>query len=66
MSKFIEQELNKHILSSKRVDTKQNRVVEKSAVVRFLRSNAKQIKNLFDLANMIIDLKYDMEKRNGL
>lgn len=66
MSKYLEQELNKHILSAKRADSKLNRVTEKSTVIRFMRSNSTQFKNLFDLANMIIDLKLDMEKRNGL
>lgn len=66
LSKYIEQELNKQILSAKRADSKTNRVAEKSAVIRFLRSNVAQFKNLFELANMIVDLKLDMEKRNGL
>jgi hypothetical protein len=54
---WIEAKLNKEILAAKKEDTKQKRIKEKNEVMRFYRSNALQLKLIFDLMNLIVDAK---------
>ena len=54
---WIEAKLNKEILAAKKEDTKQKRIKEKNEVMRFYRSNAIQLKLIFDLMNLIVDAK---------
>jgi len=57
LMKWVEDRLNKEILAAKKADTKEKRIKEKSEVMRFYRTNAAQLKNIFDLMNMIIEAK---------
>lgn len=54
---WVEAKMNKEILAAKRDDTKQKRIKEKNEVMRFYRSNAVQLKMIFDLMNLIVDAK---------
>jgi len=55
--KWIEDRLNKEILAVKREDSKKRKQQEKTELMRFYRTNAGQIKLIFDLHNMIVDAK---------
>jgi len=57
LMKWVEDKLNKEILAAKKEETKQKRIKEKTEVMRFYRTNAAQLKNVFDLMNMIIEAK---------
>jgi hypothetical protein len=57
LMKWIEDKLNKEILAAKKADTKEKRIKEKTEVMRFYRTNAAQLKSVFDLMNMIIEAK---------
>jgi hypothetical protein len=54
---WVEAKLNKEVLAAKKEDTKQKRIKEKNEVMRFYRSNAIQLKQIFDLMNLIVDAK---------
>jgi hypothetical protein len=54
---WVEAKLNKEILAAKKEETKQKRIKEKNEVMRFYRSNAIQLKLIFDLMNLIVDAK---------
>ena len=54
---WVEAKLNKEVLAAKKEETKQKRIKEKSEVIRFYRSNAVQLKAIFDLMNLIVDAK---------
>ena len=54
---WVEAKLNKEVLAAKKEETKQKRLKEKNEVVRFYRSNAVQLKQIFDLMNLIVDAK---------
>jgi len=54
---YVEAKLNKEILAAKKEDTKQKRIKEKNEVMRFYRSNAIQLKQIFDLMNLIVEAK---------
>lgn len=55
--RWIEDKLNKEILAAKKEETKQKRIAEKTEIMRFFRSNAAQLKLIFDLMNLIVDAK---------
>jgi hypothetical protein len=57
LMKWVEDRLNKEITAAKKEETKQKRIKEKTEVMRFYRTNAAQLKNVFDLMNMIIEAK---------
>lgn len=57
LMKWVEDKLNKEISAAKKEETKQKRIKEKTEVMRFYRTNAIQLKNIFDLMNMIIEAK---------
>ena len=54
---WVEAKMNKEVLAAKKADTKQKRIKEKNEVIRFYRSNAAQLKSIFDLMNMIVEAK---------
>jgi hypothetical protein len=54
---WIEAKMNKEVLAAKKEETKQKRLKEKNEVVRFYRSNAVYLKQIFDLMNLIVDAK---------
>lgn len=53
----IEAKLNQHVLDAKKEDTKKKRVAEKNEVMRFYRSNALELRKVFDFMNLIVDAK---------
>lgn len=53
----IEKQLNDKILDAKRADTKQNRIAEKTEVMRFFRTYAVELKKIFDIQNGIVEAK---------
>jgi hypothetical protein len=55
--RFVEDKLNKEILKAKRADTKRKRQKEKSEMMRFFRSSAMQLVQIFNLMNQIVDAK---------
>jgi hypothetical protein len=55
--KYIEDKLNKEIISAKKEDTKKKRIAEKNEVMRFYRGSSNQLKSIFDLMNLIVDAK---------
>jgi hypothetical protein len=57
LMKWVEDKLNKEISAAKKAETKEKRIKEKTEVMRFYRTNAAQLKNIFDLMNMIIEAK---------
>ena len=54
---WVEAKLNKEVLAAKKEETKQKRLKEKNEVMRFYRSNAIYLKQIFDLMNLIVDAK---------
>jgi len=57
MIRWLEDKLNKNVLDAKKEDTRKKRTIEKNEVMRFFRSNAAQLKLIFDLYNLIIQSK---------
>jgi hypothetical protein len=55
--RFVENKLNKDIADSKKLETKQKRVAEKTEVMRFFRSYSLNLKQIFDLQNLIVEAK---------
>jgi hypothetical protein len=55
--RWLDDKLNKSVLEAKKEDTKKKRITEKNEVMRFFRTNATQLKNIFDLMNLINDAK---------
>lgn len=55
--KFVEDKMNKNVLDAKKDETKRKRLLEKNEIMRFYRTNAAQLKNIFDLMNCIVDAK---------
>lgn len=61
--RYIEDKMNKNILAAKQEQTKQKRLQEKNEVMRFYRTNAVQLKLIFDLMNLIVDAKLMVVKK---
>ena len=55
--RWVEAKLNKDIADAKKEETKQKRVKEKTEIMRFFRSAAADLRNIFDLMNLIVDAK---------
>jgi hypothetical protein len=55
--RWLEEKLNKEVLSAKKEETKKKRIAEKNEVMRFIRGSAAQLKLIFDLMNLIVDAK---------
>jgi hypothetical protein len=57
LQRWAEAKYNKNILDAKKEDTKKKRIAEKNEMMRFYRSNAIQLKLIFDLMNLIVEAK---------
>ena len=55
--RWVEAKLNKDISDAKKEETKQKRIAEKTEIMRFFRTNAAQLRFIFDLQNYLIDAK---------
>jgi hypothetical protein len=55
--KTIEAKLNKDVLEAKMEKTKKERIAKKNEIMRFYRTNANELKKIFDLQNLIVDAK---------
>lgn len=55
--RWLDDKLNKGVLEAKKEDTKKKRIAEKNEIMRFFRNNSAQLKNIFDLMNLIVDAK---------
>jgi len=55
--RWVEAKLNKDIAEAKKAETKAKRTKEKTEVMRFFRTNAQQLKLIFDLMNYLVDAK---------
>jgi len=53
----IEARLNKEIIEAKRDDTKKKRIAEKNELMRFYRTNATELKKIFDMQNGLVEAK---------
>ena len=53
----IEDKLNKEIIAAKRDDTKKKRITEKNELMRFYRTNATELKKIFDMQNGLVEAK---------
>jgi hypothetical protein len=58
---IAETDSNKRILSAKEADTKRNREFEKNEVMKFFK-HAMQFVNLFDIYNLMIDVKSEINR----
>ena len=63
LQKWVEDKLNKEVLGAKKEDTRQKRLTEKNDLMRFYRSNAAQLKLIFDLMNLIVEAKNRIVKK---
>jgi hypothetical protein len=54
---WVEDKLNKEILAAKMEETKRKRQLEKNELMRFYRSNAMELKGIFDIQNGIVEAK---------
>ncbi len=55
--KYVEDIMNKNVLDAKKENTKRKRLLEKNEIMRFYRTNAAQLKSIFDLMNLIVEAK---------
>jgi hypothetical protein len=53
----IENKLNQSVLEAKLEKTKKERIAKKNELMRFYRSNANELKKIFDLQNLVVDAK---------
>jgi hypothetical protein len=63
LTRWVENRLNAEILKSKMEQTKKKKQTEKNEIMRFYRSNAVQLKLIFDLMNLIVDAKLMVVKK---
>jgi len=61
--KWVEDKLNKEILSAKKKDTKEKRMLEKNELIRFYRSNKNELIAIFNLQNLLVDAKNMIVKK---
>jgi hypothetical protein len=61
--RWVEAKLNKEVLDAKKEETKRKRITEKNEVVRFFRTNAAQLKFIFDLMNHIVEAKIKIVRK---
>ena len=68
--RWVENKLNQSIVEAKKDDTKRKRLAEKSELIRFYRSSANDLKNIFILMNLIVTAKLmiirKLEKIKGI
>ena len=63
LTRWVENRLNAEILKAKMAATKQKKQIEKNEIMRFYRTNAVQLKLIFDLMNLIVDAKLMVVKK---
>lgn len=63
LMKWVEDRLNKEIIAAKKEDTRLKRQAEKNEIMRFYRNNAGELKNIFDLMNLLVDSKNMIVKK---
>jgi hypothetical protein len=63
LTKWVEDKMNSEILKAKMAQTKQKKQTEKNEVMRFYRTNAIQLKLIFDLMNLVVDAKLMVVKK---
>lgn len=61
--RWVEAKLNKEIVDAKKPETKLKRQAEKNEVMRFYRNHASDLKDIFDLMNMLVDSKNMIVKK---
>ena len=49
--------MNQSVLEAKLEKTKKERIAKKNEIMRFYRSNASELKKIFDLQNLLVDAK---------
>jgi hypothetical protein len=55
--KTVESKLNQSVLDAKLEKTKKRKITEKNEIMRFYRTNANELKKIFDLQNLIVEAK---------
>jgi hypothetical protein len=55
--RWVEAKLNKDIADVKKEDTKKKRIAQKTEIMRFFRGSAMNLKQIFDLQNLLVDAK---------
>ena len=55
--RYVEEKLNKAIKEVKMAETIKKRIAEKNEIMRFYRSNASNLKLIFDLQNLLVEAK---------
>jgi hypothetical protein len=55
--RWVEAKLNKDIADAKKEDTKKKRIAQKTEIMRFFRGFAMNLKQIFDLQNLLVDAK---------
>jgi len=55
--RWVEDKLNKNILEAKKQDTKRKRQIEKTEILRFMRTNSVEIKKMIDMQNLLVKAK---------
>lgn len=55
--RWVEDKLNKEIQDAKKQETKTKRIKEKTEIMRFFRGSANDLKNIFDLMNLLVESK---------
>lgn len=63
LTKWVEDKLNKQIVDAKLEKTKLKYQAEKNEYMHFYRNNAAELKNIFDLMNMLVDSKNMIVKK---
>jgi len=63
LTKWVEERLNKQIIDAKMEKTKLKYQAEKNEYMHFYRNNTAELKNIFDLMNMLVDSKNMIVKK---
>ena len=63
LTRWVEAKLNKDIIDAKKDETKKKRVKEKTEIMRFFNSAAKDLKAIFDLMNLLVNAKNMIVKK---
>ncbi len=61
--RWADDRLSKYVLEAKRPETKQKRIAEKNEIMRFYFNNSAELKNIFDMMNLIADAKLMIIKK---
>lgn len=61
--RWVEAKLNKDVADAKKAETKQKRVKEKTEIMRFFRGATNDLRNIFELMNLIVEAKNMIVKK---